>query len=195
MIGAELPEGATPIDPDDAAGLRLPHITTRGELDRWESENILKALAWLERIRPKDIINAAFIRRLHQKMFGDVWKWAGRYRTSAKNIGVPWHQVPVDVDSLCRDVPVWIASSGESPDEMAVRLHHRLVWIHPFSNGNGRHARLMTDLFMENISKGLRFTWGGADLTRHDDFRKAYIDALREADEGDLKPLLKFARS
>ncbi|MBW2172663.1 MAG: mobile mystery protein B [Deltaproteobacteria bacterium] len=195
MIDFKYPEGATPIDPNEAAGLLLTHITTQGELDRWEHDNIVEALAWIEKTRPTDILNEQFIKQLHKKMFGNVWKWAGQFRQSDKNIGVSWPQVPASLKSLCDDVPVWIHAQEESPEEMAVRFHHRVVWIHPFPNGNGRHARLMGDIFLENVLGGSPFTWGKQDLSSPSEYRSRYIKALQEADNGNLTPLLEFAKS
>jgi Fic-DOC domain mobile mystery protein B len=194
MTAFEYPEGATPIEPDEAEDLLLTHITTHGELNRWEQENILEALSWIEKKKPVDIFNEPFIKQLHKRMFGNVWRWAGSFRRSDKNIGVSWDQVPICMKNLCDDVPVWIKSGHESAEEMAVRFHHRLVWIHPFANGNGRHARLMTDIFLENVLRRSPFTWGKRDLARPSEHRRRYIEALREADKGNFLPLLEFAR-
>ena len=195
MIDLEYPEGATPIDPDEAAGLLLTHITTRGELDRWEQDNIVEALTWLERARPTDILNEPFVKDLHRRMFGHVWRWAGRFRQSDKNIGGPWHQVPTSLRNLCDDARLWIDLHEESPDQIAVRFHHRLVSIHSFANGNGRHARLMTDLLLENVLHGPRFTWGSGDLSRVGSARERYIAALHAADENRYELLLEFVRT
>lgn len=187
-------DGATPLDLNEAEGLLLTHITTRSELDRWEQDNILEALAWLGKAKPKDILAEAFIKTLHRRMFGHVWKWAGHFRQSDKNIGGPWHQVPTGILNLCTDTRLWLDLQDESPDQIAVRFHHRLVSIHPFANGNGRHARLMTDLLLENILKRPAFTWGGADLSKAGGSRQAYIAALHAADLNDYAPLLTFVR-
>ena len=195
MIDFNNPEEATPIDLDEEEGLLLTHITTQGDLDRWEHDNILKALAWIEETKPTDILNEQFIKQLHKRMFGNVWKWAGQFRKSDKNIGVSWPEIPTSLKNLCDDVPVWIDAESESPEEMAVRFHHRLVSIHPFPNGNGRHARLMADIFLENVLGGSSFTWGKQDLSRPSEFRSRYIKALQEADAGNLIPLLEFAKS
>ena len=195
MIDFKYPKGATPIDPDEAVGLRLTHITTQGELNRWEQENIVEALAWIEKTKPTDILNEQFIKQLHKRMFGNVWKWAGQFRRSGKNIGVLWHQIPENIKIMCDDVPEWIQSQYESPEEMAVRFHHRLVWIHPFPNGNGRHSRLMANIFLENVLHGSPFTWGNQDLSNPSESRSRYINALQEADNGNLVPLLEFANS
>ena len=195
MIEFEYPEGATPIDSDEAEGLLLSHITTRSELDRWEQDNIVEALAWTDKTKPEDVLNEKFIKDLHRRMFGNVWKWAGRFRQSNKNIGGPWHQIPAGLRNLCDDARLWIELKDDSPDEIAVRFHHRLVSVHPFANGNGRHARLMTDLLLENILHCPRFTWGREDLSRAGNARQRYIAALHSADENNYKPLLEFVRT
>ena len=195
MITFDYPEGATPIDLDEAGGLRLTHITTRGELDRWEQDNIIQALAWINRTRPSDILDELFIKDLHRRMFGAVWKWAGHFRHSDKNIGGPWHQVPTSVRNLCDNVRLWMELRDESPDQMAVRFHHRLVSIHPFANGNGRHARLMTDVLLEHILQRPRFTWGSEDLCKPGDARRRYIMALHAADQQNYSPLVEFVRT
>ncbi len=195
MPGFDYPEGATPVDPDEAEGLLLTHITTRGELDRWEQDNIVDALAWLDKTNPTDILNEQFIKELHEHMFNSVWEWAGDFRQSDKNIGGPWHQISTSLRNLCDDARLWIERQEESPDETAARFHHRLVSIHPFPNGNGRHARLMTDVLLENVMKCPRFTWGSQDLSKPGDTRRKYICALRAADEHDYKPLQDFVRT
>jgi len=195
MINLNYPEGATPIDLNESKGLILTHITTQTELNRWEQENILEALAWINKTKPEDIFNDKFIRQLHKRMFGNVWRWAGQFRQSNKNIGVPWYQISVDLQNMYDDIPVWIQLQKESPEEMAVRFHHRLVSIHPFPNGNGRHARLMADIFIENVLHGSLLTWGKGDLSNPGANRKRYINALYEADNGNYVPLLKFAKS
>ncbi len=188
------PAGATPIDPDEAEGLLLTHITTLGELNRWELDNILAAKAWLEKTGPTDILNEKFIKALHRRMFGNVWKWAGQYRQSDKNIGGSWYQVPMSLRNLCDDTTVWIELMDESPDLIAVRFHHRLVSVHPFPHGNGRHAREMTNLLLKNILNHSEFTWGRESLSEPGRMRKQYIESLHAADEGNYEPLLRFVR-
>ncbi|MFH1435590.1 MAG: mobile mystery protein B [Pseudomonadota bacterium] len=188
-------EGTTPIDPDETDGLLLTHITTRGELNRWEQDNITEAMAWLDQAKPKKILNEPFTRKLHKRMFGDAWKWAGQFRKSDKNIGVPWYEVSTELKKLCDDANVWIECRTDPPDEIAVRFHHRLVSIHPFPNGNGRHARLMADILLENVLHCPRFTWGDQDLSADNEVRRQYIEALRAADNLDYRPLLEFARA
>ena len=189
------PEGATPIDPDEAKGLILTHITKQGELNRWEQDNILEAKAWLDKTKPTDILNEKFIKTLHQRMFKNVWKWAGRYRQSDKNIGGSWYLVPMSLKNLCDDTTVWIELGEEPPDLIATRFHHRLVSIHPFTNGNGRHGRELTNLLLKNVLKHPEFTWGRGNLSEAGSIRKQYIESLHAADAGDYEPLLKFVRT
>lgn len=191
----ETPDGATPLDPDEADGLLLSHITTRAELDRWEQENIAEAEAWAFRRTPSDILSDGFARRLHKRMFGNVWRWAGTYRKTGKNIGLDAWQIATELRTLCDDCQVWIAQAVYPPDEIAVRFHHRLTAIHPFANGNGRHARLMTDILLVYLLGQPRFTWGSGNLVNAGECRKQYITALRAADRYDYGQLLTFVRS
>ena len=195
MMDLEYPDGATPIDPDEAEGLLLPHITTRGELDRWEQDNIIEALGWLAKNKTPEVLNEKFIFALHKRMFSNVWKWAGTFRQSDKNIGVPWYQVATSIRSLCEDASFWLEKKDTDPDEAAVWFHHRLVCVHPFPNGNGRHARLMTDLYLERLWDRPRFTWGQENLSAAGQVRSQYITALRAADKHDHSLLMEFVRS
>lgn len=189
------PEGATPLDPDESEALLLTHITTRSQLDRWEQENIVEAIGWLDRIKPKEILNERFIKKLHQTMFGHVWRWAGEFRQSDKNIGGPWFQISTSLRMLCDNTFYQIENSIEAPDEIAIRFHHSLVWIHSFPNGNGRHARLMTDTLLMNVLDCDRFTWGSENLGKSGQTRKTYIHALRSADKGNFDELRQFVRT
>ena len=195
MIDIKYPAGATPIDPDEMHGLIVTHITTRKELDRWEQDNIVEAMAWLDRTKPRTILTEIFMRELHMKMFGNVWRWAGKFRTTDKSIGGPWQQIPTSLKDLCDDTRLWIELEEDPPDLIALRFHHRLVSIHLFPNGNGRHARLMTDLLAQNILGCQPFSWGtGEHLSKQGKSRQEYIGALQAADTGDYRPLLAFAR-
>jgi Fic-DOC domain mobile mystery protein B len=185
---------ATPLDPDEAAGLLPSHISTQDELNEWEQANILNAQRWLTTARGVEILGEDTIRELHRKMFGDTWEWAGEFRRSDKNIGVPWFQVPIALRELLRDVAYWRDNSVYTPDEIAVRFHHRLVQIHLFPNGNGRHARIATDLLLDQL-KTPRFSWGGGALTKPTETRATYISALKAADRNDIGPLLLFVRT
>ena len=189
------PEGATPLDPNEIEGLLLTHITTRTELDRWEQDNINEALAWLEQRKPKDILNESFMKQLHKRMFGNVWKWAGDLRKTEKNLGVPFYQISIEVKKLCDDVEYWIENKTFPDDEIAARFHHRLVFIHLFPNGNGRHARLIADILLENVLAKPPFTWGSGNLAATGLDRKKYIESLVAADREDYRLLMGFVRS
>ena len=194
----DYPIGATPLSKDQANDLILTHITTREELNIWEQQNIYEAVEWLNKTKPRDILNEAFVKKLHKRMFGNVWKWAGKFRLEElreTNIGVPCYRIPEDLHNLFANVKAWIERESYSTDEMGVLFHYHLVSIHLFPNGNGRHARLMGDLLNENVLGQPAYTWGGADLSAAGDLRDRYIQALKAADRYDYTPLLKFARS
>ena len=197
MIESQTP-GNTPLDPDEALGLIPLHVTNQAELNQAEQANILEALSWATSRRHADLLTDAFVRKLHQKMFGDVWKWAGTYRKTLKNIGVPPEQVAVEVRKFCDDARYQVGSAGLDWDDFGVRFHHRLVWIHPFPNGNGRHARLMTDLVLQAHGQE-PFSWGAKSpdgvIGAFGRTRERYLSALRSADAGDWSPLKVFVRS
>lgn len=187
------PVDATPLDPDERQGLKFEHITTRGELDELEQANIEQGLAWAARQRRGDIFDDAFIRRLHKALFGEVWMWAGHYRVTEKNVGIDPSQISVQVRMLLGDARYWAANGVYSPLEAAARFHHRMVQIHPFPNGNGRHARIAADVMLGKVYKHIPIEWaGGFDLQADNERRKAYISALRAADGGNFNPLLDF---
>lgn len=196
------PPGATPLDPDAARGLIPTWVATRGELNSVEQDNIGRAIAWASSpARPRSVeslMTEATMRDLHRRMFGDVWKWAGQYRQHDTNIGVQWPHIAVQVRDLVADVRVQVADATALPwssDEVAIRFHHRLVLIHPFPNGNGRHARLAADLLVASLGEPV-FTWGVRDLGAPGEARSAYLAALREADGSrEYGPLVAFARS
>lgn len=190
------PDDATPLEPEEREGLLQTWITHRSDLNEAEQENIVKGAAWARsrRQRNADILNEGFARSLHRRMFGDVWRWAGTFRQTERNIGIEAHRIPNDLGMMFDDVRYWVDHQTYPPDEIAVRLHHRLVAIHPFPNGNGRHARLMADLLIERLG-GQPFTWGGGSLHDIGELRRQYIDALRAADNYDISGLLNFARS
>jgi Fic-DOC domain mobile mystery protein B len=184
----------TPLTPDDREGLVPTHITLRSELNEFEQRGVLAADVWAFGARRRRLLDKGFIRRLHRRMFGMTWRWAGQYRTTGKNIGVEAWQVPTELRKLLDDARYWIEHKTYTSDEIAVRFHHRLVQIHPFPNGNGRLSRLMADLLITE-HRGERFSWGRARLVDAGDARTRYITALRAADAGDLAPLIAFARS
>jgi Fic-DOC domain mobile mystery protein B len=186
------PPGATPLDADELANLIPGHITTQGELNEWEQLNIAQGERWAHRQR-KEILDEGFVRQLHRQMFGETWRWAGSFRKSDKNIGVDWLRIGVELKQLLDDVRYQLEHGSFPADELAIRFHHRLVVIHPFPNGNGRHARLMADLLAMRLGRP-RFTWGSASLIDPNEARRRYIAALQSADTRDIAPLLAFAR-
>jgi len=186
------PADATPLTPEEMRDLIPAHITFRSELNEAEQENIALAQDWAL-ARRRDLLSERFIADLHRRMLGDVWRWAGRFRTSERNIGIAFYEIPVALRQLLEDVRAWIGLESYPIDEIAVRLHHRLVQIHPFPNGNGRHSRLMADLLVMRLG-GERFTWGRASLYPTGDVRARYIEALHAADHHDLAPLVAFSR-
>lgn len=188
----QYPIGATPLEPEELEELKIGHITTREELNRFEQDNISDALQWLKGRRKSDVLSEKFIKTLHQKMFGKVWRWAGQFRRSGKNIGVEWVQIPVQLHTLLQDTRYWIDHKTYPEDEIAVRFHHKLVWIHLFPNGNGRHARLMTDILLTDTLKQKPFTWDVKNIDTEDKVRDLYLKALRAADRGDYSKLLEF---
>lgn len=188
------PDGATELDADERAGLRFKHVTTRGQLDQLEQANIQEGLQWLARKRNPEILDEGFIRELHGKLFGKVWKWAGSFRQTEKNIGVDPRQISVQLRMLLDDVRYWAEHGTYSPQEACLRFHHRLVYIHLFPNGNGRHARILTDMLMSKVFNGPPLDWsGGHDLQSLGERRQAYIQALRKADQRDYSALFEFA--
>lgn len=188
-------ESATPLDADEVEGLIPTHITTQQQLNAWEQENILAAERWLfwsQRMKVEP--TREFLVALHRRMFDRTWRWAGEFRRTEKNIGIDPHRIGVAVRELCDDIRFWLDHGTYEIDEAAVRFHHRLVAIHLFADGNGRHARMVADALAARAGKR-RFSWGSHDLGEMSAVRKRYIAALRDADRGDISPLLEFARS
>ncbi|HEV2483109.1 MAG TPA: mobile mystery protein B [Puia sp.] len=192
-------EGQTPLDEDEKEGLLIPSVTTREELNEVEQRNIEEAIRWSIEVRRRfsaeKVLTEAFVLEIHQRMFGEVWKWAGTFRRTNKNIGVDKYSIPVELRILMDDCRFWISANTFSEDEVALRFKHRLVSIHCFANGNGRHSRLMADIIVEKLLNRAAFTWGSANLIHSGAFRSTYLAALREADNGNYQPLLIFARS
>ncbi|MCG6956120.1 MAG: mobile mystery protein B [Gemmatimonadetes bacterium] len=181
-------DGATPVDPEEAEALLPKHIRSRAELNLWEQANILEAAKWVRRARAPALSDAT-IREVHRRMFDETWEWAGRYRTSDKTIGVYWATIPTEVKNLVDDGRYWLDKGTYPVDEAAARLHHRLVKIHPFPNGNGRHARLWCDMLLRQQGRPA-FEWRNRELDAQGEARTAYIAALRAADGHDYGPLL-----
>ena len=191
------PDDATPLAPAERDGLKLTWITTRADLNAAEQDNIDAGAAWAFRSRRANILTVAFSIALHRQMFGQVWDWAGHYRTTERNIGIAPYRIGTETAQLFDDAAFWVANETYEPDELAVSLHHRLVFVHPFPNGNGRHARMMADLLIRRLGAP-PFSWGSNrdDGVIHDigELRKRYVSALRAADGNDYEPLIAFAR-
>lgn len=186
--------GSTPLDPNEIDGLLPPHIRTQEELNEWEQANIGRALTWLASARRPDVLTEGFVRELHRRMFDSTWRWAGRFRSTERNIGVAPEQIGPQLRNLLDDTRYWLQHGTYALDEATARFHHRLVAIHCFANGNGRHARLITDVLLADQGAA-PFSWGRGDLVQATDARDRYLAALRAADGGDLGALLAFVRS
>jgi len=193
MMVPDYPDGATPLDPNELGGLKHRHVTTQAELDELEQANITSGLLWLSRTRRKDIFSEGFAIELHRQLFGQVWNWAGTFRTTGKNIGVEPAQIGSQLRVVLDDARYWADKGTYVPREAAVRLHHRIVLVHPFANGNGRHARILADAVLEKIYKVDPIDWtAGSDLQKMNERRAGYIAALKAADRHDITPLLAF---
>ena len=187
-------DNAAPLTGDERAGLIPSWVTFRHELNEVEQANIAAGRLWAIRRTRRKLLDERFLRDLHQRMLGDVWAWAGQYRQTERNIGIPAWRIAPELRSLLEDARLWREQTVFDTDEIAVRFHHRLVSIHPFPNGNGRHARLMADLLVTRLGGG-SFSWGSASLGLPSQVRSDYIEALRQADRHDITALMKFARS
>ena len=190
-------DGQTPLDEDEKEGLLIKSIATRGELDEFEQQNIEDAIQWslTRKFKSEQILSETFILALHKRMYKNVWRWAGEYRKTNKNIGVDKLEIPVALRSLIDDASYWLENNVYEPDEFALRFKHRLVSIHCFPNGNGRHSRMIADIIIEKIYQLPVFSWGSKSLADENDSRKKYLIAIRKADKGYLDLLLKFARA
>jgi Fic-DOC domain mobile mystery protein B len=190
-------DGQTPLDEDEKEGLLINTISTRAELDEFEQQNIEQAIQWtlMRNFKKQDVLTESFIIELHKRMYGNVWKWAGEFRKTNKNIGVDKWQITIELRNLLDDAKYWIDNKIYSEEEIAVRIKHRIVSIHCFPNGNGRHSRLMADIIIEKIFTQNVFSWGVANLSTDSNARGKYLKAVKEADKGNYKDLLKFAWS
>jgi len=187
--------GQTPLEEDEKEGLLIPSISTKEELDEFEQQNIEEAVQWSigKSMKAETILTEKFIRTLHKRMYSDVWKWAGEFRKTDKNLGIDKWQIPSALKVLCDDAIYWVSNDSFTPDEIAIRFKHRIVSIHCFPNGNGRHSRLMADLIAEKVFKRPLFSWGSKKKSV--DARTAYLNAVKLADKNDYSSLIKFARS
>lgn len=187
--------GQTPLDPNEINDLIPGHLRTQADLNEFEAANIERAIKdHLFAKRPHKLSDPEVLKRVHRDMFNHTWKWAGEYRKSNKNLGKDWWMIPEEMKKLCDDLKYWKENGTYELVEMAVRLHHRLVAIHPFPNGNGRHARLVADIFLRERGQPL-LTWGSRELRGKNTDRHAYIIALQKADKGDFVDLIRFATS
>lgn len=193
----EYEDGQTPLSEQEKEGLLIKTITTHGELDEHEQLNIEKAVAWTiqRKFKADKILTERFIKDLHKKMFSNVWSWAGKFRKSEKNIGTEWVKIGIELKYLFDDTKYWIENKVYPEDEIAIRFKHRLVNIHCFPNGNGRHSRLMADIVIESLFDKEVFSWHHSNMVKADETRKKYIAAIREGDKGNINPLLEFARN
>ena len=188
----ETDDNSTPLTEEEKEQLKVKWVTTRAELNELETREIAQTELWLLKNK-KDILNEDFMKLLHNKMFGSIWKWAGKYRTTERNIGVAPYQIQPKLRILLDDIKFWIGNKTFSEKEIAIRFHHRLVQIHPFPNRNGRISRLMADLLMRKLGQS-ELNWGSENLVKISDIRKKYILALQEADRGNYDSLLKFVQ-
>ena len=188
--------GQTPLDEDEKEGLLIRSLTTREDLDEFEQNNIQQAVLWAlsKRTAKTNVLTEEFVLRLHEKMFGQVWRWAGHFRKTNKNIGIDKYEIALQLRILLDDCSYWIEHKTYGSDEIAIRFKHKLVSIHCFANGNGRHSRLMADIITERMGKDV-FSWGGNNLVKQNDTRRIYLTALKKADAGDVSLLISFARS
>jgi len=198
-VGLELhyKKGQTPIDEEEKEDLLLPTISTRGELDEFEQANIEKAIEWSLKINTSrnEVLSVDFIIELHHRMFSDIWGWAGTFRRSNKNIGVDKFSIDQELMMLTEDCRYWVANKIYPEDEIAIRYKYRMVTIHPFPNGNGRHSRISGDILASKVLKRPVFSWGGHGIEQEGETRSRYLESLYSANQGDIRPLLEFARS
>lgn len=198
-LNLEHKPGQTPIDEEEKEGLKILSVTTNGELDEFEQKNIEQGVSWTigRKMTSDKLLSEIFVKELHKRMFGEVWSWAGKFRDTEKNIGIENWKVPTEFRILLDDVKFWIENNSFSEDEIAIRFKHRIVSIHCFPNGNGRHSRLMADLIAEKIFRRAVFSWGqrNGELSNASGLRAEYLRALKKADLGEFNDLIQFARS
>jgi len=195
-LNLEYIDGQTPLDGDENEGLLIKTISTRDELDEFEQLNIEKAIEWTisRKFKIEDVFSERFVKLLHNKMFCDTWVWAGKFRKTNKNIGVDKYLIGEELRRLIDDCIFWVENKTYSEDEIAIRFKHRLVEIHCFPNGNGRHSRLMADVIISNIFEKSYFTWSSCNLNKKSEARTNYLNAIKKADKGNIQPLIEFAR-
>ncbi len=195
-LDLEYSDGQTPLDEDEKEGLLVRSVTTRGELDELEQLGVEQAVEFFlnKKISLEKLLSQDFIKELHYRMFREIWRWAGDYRTTNKNIGADKFEIPIELKNLLDDATFWINENVSSEDEIAIRVSHRLVKIHPFANGNGRHSRLYADIMISNGFGKPVFSWGSKNLIKQGEARSIYLKALKAADENDYTALIAFSR-
>lgn len=189
-------DGQTPLDPEQINGLKIKTISTQQQLNEFEQTNINESLKWLNsKSKISNLLSEEFMIQLHKRMLGMVWKWAGNYRDKQTNIGINWIKIPVELRVLIDDAKFWVENDTYKPEEIAIRFKHRLVSIHCFPNGNGRHSRIMADLIVLHVFGLDKFTWGQGSMFESAEQRKGYLLALQLADKDNFTSLINFARS
>ncbi len=189
--------GQTPIDEEEKEGLKIKTILYQSQLNEFEQKNIEDALLWIKgkNFAVEKVLTETFVKDIHKRMYKDVWRWAGLFRKTEKNIGVPFHKIGIELKYLLDDTRFWIENKVFEPDEIAMRFKHRLVSIHCFPNGNGRHSRVMADIVIQKLFDRPVFSWGAYNLSENSEIRSAYISTLKMADQGNYEDLLSFCRS
>lgn len=187
----------TPLSGEEMDGLIIPTIRTRNDLNEAEALNLIEGTLWLkEKARNVDVFDDLFLCKIHKQLFGQVWEWAGTYRTTNKNIGVFWEDIPAQIRAKALDAKFWFENEVYPPEELAVRFHYELVHVHPYPNGNGRFSRIIADYIVENIFELKPLKWGNHHLIKSTDARRTYIAAIVEMDSsGNIASLLDFAMS
>ena len=196
-LDLEYSSGQTPLDEDEKDGLLIETISTHGDLNEFEQLTIEEAMKWTygKTFKAETVFTEEFIRMIHRRMFGNVWVWAGKFRKTNKNLGVDKLLISVELKVLCDNALFWLHNRIYREDEIAILFKHKIVSMHCFPNGNGRHSRLMGDLIIVNVFGKKPFSWGAKELLLSGDSRSNYLQALKAADRGDYAPLLTFARS
>lgn len=189
------PDGATPLSPDDLIGLKLPHIQSNSQLNEIEAANILQGQAWVashNTLTRDEIFSREFVVALHESLLGDIWTWAGTFRQREVNIGVDPVNISVDLHNFLEDAKCWVEFNHFTPLMLNARIQHRLVQIHCFANGNGRHSRIFADTVTIFLLKKKPLKWANVELEYVLNERNAYIGALRKADAGDFTHLESY---
>ncbi len=185
--------GETPLD--DISGLKLKHIRTVSGRADVEFENMALAIdKYLTRApsRRTAPFSLRWMLRVHREMFGNVWTWAGKRRTTdGLTLGVPAIRVEIALEELSRDLSLWRDAPIGRQEEAAI-LHHRAVSIHPFLDCNGRWARMLSRIWQLQHT-GDYTRWPETELFQgQSSLRPAYIRALQEADAGDMTALIRM---